>query len=48
MAEKNKDISIKTIYIGGGTPSYIDSKYIVENGVDIPEVVNFKWHGKKK
>ena len=28
--EKNNDISIKTIYIGGGTPSYIDSKYIVE------------------
>ena len=21
-------------------------KYIVENGVDIPEVVNYKWHGK--
>ncbi len=28
--EKNKDILIKTIYIGGGTPSYIDSKYIEE------------------
>ena len=21
--------------------------YIRENGVDIPEVVNFKWHGKE-
>ena len=28
--EKNKGIKIKTIYIGGGTPSYIDSKYIGE------------------
>lgn len=26
----NKDYIIKTIYIGGGTPSYIDSKYIEE------------------
>ena len=26
----NKDYKIKTIYIGGGTPSFIDSKYIVE------------------
>lgn len=26
----NKDYKIKTIYIGGGTPSYIDSKYIEE------------------
>lgn len=26
----NKDYEIKTIYIGGGTPSYIDSKYIAE------------------
>ena len=26
----NKDYEIKTIYIGGGTPSYIDSKYIVD------------------
>lgn len=25
-----EDIKIKTIYIGGGTPSYIDSKYIKE------------------
>lgn len=23
-------------------------KYIVENGVDIPEVVNYKWHGRSK
>ena len=27
---KNKNIKISTIYIGGGTPSYIDSKYITE------------------
>lgn len=26
--ENNKNIEIKTLYIGGGTPSYIDSKYI--------------------
>ena len=26
--QKNQDIQISTIYIGGGTPSYIDSKYI--------------------
>ena len=26
----NKDYEIKTIYIGGGTPSYIDSKHITE------------------
>ena len=26
----NKDFKIKTIYIGSGTPSYIDSKYIVD------------------
>ena len=26
----NKDYEIKTIYIGGGTPSYIDSKYLIE------------------
>ncbi|MBR0427044.1 MAG: oxygen-independent coproporphyrinogen III oxidase [Clostridia bacterium] len=26
----NKDYKIKTIYIGGGTPSYIDSKYIID------------------
>ena len=23
-------------------------KYIIENGVDIPEVVNYRWHGKDK
>ena len=27
---QNEDAIIRTIYIGGGTPSYIDSKYIVE------------------
>lgn len=27
---KNNNVEIKTIYIGGGTPSFIDSKYIVE------------------
>ena len=26
----NKEYTVKTIYIGGGTPSYIDSKYIVD------------------
>ncbi len=26
----NKDYEIKTIYIGGGTPSYIESRYIVD------------------
>lgn len=28
--DNNKDKQINTIYIGGGTPSYIDSKYIIE------------------
>ena len=28
--KQNKDTYIKTIYIGGGTPSYINSKYIKE------------------
>ena len=28
-AEENKLLKINTIYIGGGTPSFIDSKYIV-------------------
>ena len=27
---ENKEYNIKTIYIGGGTPSLIDSKYIVD------------------
>ncbi len=27
---QNQDKEIETIYIGGGTPSYIDSKYIIE------------------
>lgn len=26
----SSELNIKTIYIGGGTPSYIDSKYIIE------------------
>ena len=26
----NREYTIKTIYIGGGTPSYIDSKYIID------------------
>ena len=29
-AEKNKEYLIDTIYIGGGTPSYLDSKYIIQ------------------
>ena len=29
-SKKGKDYLVTTIYIGGGTPSYIDSKYIVE------------------
>lgn len=29
-AKNNKDILVKTIYIGGGTPSYIKEKYIEE------------------
>lgn len=28
--KSNKDVKIKTIYIGGGTPSSIDSKFIME------------------
>ncbi len=28
--KQNQNVKIKTIYIGGGTPSYIDSKYISE------------------
>ena len=28
--ELNQEVKIKTIYIGGGTPSYVDSKYIKE------------------
>lgn len=27
---RDKELLVKTIYIGGGTPSFIDSKYIVE------------------
>lgn len=23
-------------------------KYIIENGVDIPEVINYRWHGRNK
>lgn len=37
-----KDYIIKTIYIGGGTPSYIDSKYIVEIIKELKE--KFKVH----
>lgn len=33
---KKKNVKIKTIYIGGGTPSYIDSKYIVEILKSVP------------
>ena len=29
-SKSKEDVKIKTIYIGGGTPSYIDSKYIKE------------------
>ena len=29
-AKQNKDVLIKTIYIGGGTPSYIKEKYLKE------------------
>lgn len=35
--EENKEINITSIYIGGGTPSYIDSRYIIE----ILEMFNF-------
>lgn len=36
----NKDIKISTIYIGGGTPSYIDSKFIkdIMNKFDISNI----------
>ena len=34
-----KEYKIKTIYIGGGTPSFIDSKYIV----DILKVIKQKY-----
>lgn len=27
-SKKNPDVTVKTIYIGGGTPSYISEKYI--------------------
>lgn len=39
--ELNK-YKISTIYIGGGTPSYIDSKYIV----DILKTVRKTWNRK--
>lgn len=29
-AQENKNVLVKTIYIGGGTPSYIKEKYIKE------------------
>jgi len=37
---KNKEYKIKTIYIGGGTPSCIDSKYIV----DILNIIKEKYN----
>ena len=36
--QSNKDVKIKTIYIGGGTPSCIDSKFITE----ILNLINIK------
>lgn len=36
--KSNKDVKIKTIYIGGGTPSSIDSKFITE----ILNLINIK------
>ena len=36
--KSNKDVKIKTIYIGGGTPSCIDSKFITE----ILNLINIK------
>ena len=35
-----KEYIVKTIYIGGGTPSYIDSKFIVEIVNEIKEKFN--------
>ncbi len=35
-----KEYTVKTIYIGGGTPSYIDSKFIVEIVNEIKEKFN--------
>ena len=37
---KNKEYEITTIYIGGGTPSFIDSKYIV----DILNIIKEKYN----
>ena len=36
----NKEYTVKTIYIGGGTPSSIDSKYIV----DILNIIKEKYN----
>ena len=37
-----------TIYCdGAASMKCVNGEYIRENGVDIPEVVNFKWHGKE-
>ena len=36
----NKEYNITTIYIGGGTPSFIDTKYIVE----ILEIIKEKYN----
>ena len=41
--EKLKEYNIKTIYIGGGTPSYINEKYIKE----IVELINSKYNVDK-
>jgi len=38
----NKEYNIKTIYIGGGTPSFIDSRYIV----DILNIIKEKSRGR--
>ena len=37
---KNNDFLIKTVYIGGGTPSYIDSKFIKNIFYKLNEVFN--------
>ena len=41
-AEENKLLKINTIYIGGGTPSFIDSKHIVYIINAIKESFNVK------
>ena len=44
----NKDYKIKTIYIGGGTPSSIDSKYIVDILNTIKTIVGVAAFGDPK